>query len=81
MEVIIEPDHTPYLYNDDYTMVYLTSEQIRSIKQLIDYEQLYETNTDVNEHWNSIRRQLDEDRQTYNTKSPLDMHPSDTNDS
>ena len=64
MEVIIEPDHTPYLYNDDYTMVYLTSEQIRSIKQLIDYEQLYETNTDVNEHWNNIRRQLDEDRQT-----------------
>ena len=49
MEVIIEPDHTPYLYDDDYTMVYLTSEQIRSIKQLIDYEQLYETNTDVNE--------------------------------
>ena len=37
----------------------LKSEQIRSIKQLIDYEQLYETNTDVNEHWNSIRRQLD----------------------
>ena len=45
-------------------MVYLTSEQIRSIKQLIDYEQLYETNTDVNEHWNNIRRQLDENRQT-----------------
>ena len=40
--------------------VHLTSEQIRSLKQLIDYEQLYETNTDVNEHWNSIRRQLDE---------------------
>ena len=60
MEVIIEPDHTPYLYNDDYMTVRLTTEQIRSIKQLIDYEQLYETNTDVNEHWNSIRRQLDE---------------------
>ena len=59
MEVIIEPDNTPYLYNDDYMTVHLTSEQIRSIKQLIDYEQLYETNTDVNEHWNSIRRQLD----------------------
>ena len=60
MEVIIEPDHTPYLYDDDYMTVKLTTEQIRSIKQLIDYEQLYETNTDVNEHWNSIRRQLDE---------------------
>ena len=64
MEVIIQPDNTPYLYNDDYMTVHLTSEQIRSIKQLIDYEQLYETNTDVNEHWNNIRRQLDEDRQT-----------------
>ena len=60
MEVIIQPDHTPYLYNDDYMTVKLTSEQIRSIKQLIDYEQLYETNTDTNEHWNKIRRQLDE---------------------
>ena len=64
MEVIIQPDNTPYLYNDDYMTVHLTSEQIRSIKQLIDYEQLYETNTDVNEHWNNIRRQLDENRQT-----------------
>ena len=60
MEVIIDPDHTPYLYNDEYTMVYLNTEQIRSIKQLIDYEQLYETNDDNNEHWNQIRRQLDE---------------------
>ena len=60
MEVIIQPDHTPYLYDDDYMTVKLTSEQIRSIKQLIDYEQLYETNTDTNEHWNQIRRQLNE---------------------
>ena len=60
MEVIIQPDNTPYLYNDDYMTVYLTSEQIRSIKQLIDYEQLYETNTDTNEYWNQLRRQLNE---------------------
>ncbi len=60
MEVIIQPDNTPYLYNDDYMTVHLTSEQIRSIKQLIDYEQLYETNDINNEHWNQIRRQLDE---------------------
>lgn len=60
MEVIIQPDNTPNLYNDDYMTVHLTSEQIRSIKQLIDYEQLYETNDINNEHWNQIRRQLDE---------------------
>ena len=60
MEVIIQPDNTPYLYNDDYMTVYLTSEQIRSIKQLIDYEQLYETNTNTNEYWNQLRRQLNE---------------------
>ena len=60
MEVIIQPDHTPYLYDDDYMTVKLTTEQIRSIKQLIDYEQLYETNTDTNEHLNQIMRQLDE---------------------
>ena len=57
MEVIITP-------HNDYMTVQLTSEQIRSIKQLIDYEQLYETNTNTNEYWNNIRRQLDEDRQT-----------------
>ena len=57
MEVIITP-------HNDYMTVQLTSEQIRSIKQLIDYEQLYETNTDTNEYWNQLRRQLDEDRQT-----------------
>ena len=60
MEVIIQPDNTPNLYNDDYMTVHLTSEQIRSIKQLIDYEQLYETNDINNEHWNQIRSQLDE---------------------
>ena len=60
MTVIITPDHTPYLYNDDYTMVHLTSEQITSLIQLIDLEQFYETNDTVNEHWNDIRRQLNE---------------------
>ena len=53
MEVIITP-------HNDYMTVHLTSEQIRSIKQLIDYEQLYETNTDTNEYWNQLRRQLNE---------------------
>ncbi len=70
MTLTITPDD-PYLYDDEHIKCYLTDDQIRSLLQLIDYEQLYECNDITNEHWNTIRRQLNESRQTcgYSTRT------------
>ncbi len=62
MDVIITPDHTPHLYNYMLKEVYLSDHQIKTIIQFIDSEQLYETNDEVNEYWNTLRRQLNEGR-------------------
>ncbi len=62
MDVIITPDHTPHLYNYKMKQVYLSDHQIKTILQFIDSEQLYETNDEVNEYWNTLRMQLNEGR-------------------